>query len=391
MTERVLVTGARAAVALDIARSLKAAGYEPHLADCSPARLARWSNSAGPVHRHASPVERPADFAADMRGLIDRLDPVAIIPTCEEVFHVTALAEADGWASRVVAPPSAVLAELHAKDAFIALCGRLGLPAPETRTATDNGMLRDAAEAMGEVVLKPVWSRFGVRTLTRPGGAALTALRPTRDYPWVVQQRLQGRDASFHALCQDGRVVAFAAYGSEWRAPGGAACAFRALDPTMAEQLRTMAETLAGVVGRGQFACDVIIDAAEQPWLIECNPRATSGIHLFGRAAAFGHALMGRGEATPIVDGCHLAPALWRYGLPDALNRGRLAEWWRERSEGRDVLSAPGDPLPPLGALVDAAVFGLRARRDGVSLAQAMTADIEWNGAPLEPDRWGRA
>ncbi|GAA0655788.1 hypothetical protein [Brevundimonas lenta] len=391
MAERVLVTGARAAAALDIARSLRAAGYEPHLADCSPARLARWSNSAGPVHRHASPVDRPADFAADMRGLVDRLEPVAIVPTCEEIFHVAALAEADGFASRIMAPRTAVLAELHAKDSFAALCGRLGLPAPPTRTADDNDTLMEAAAELGEVVLKPVWSRFGVQTLTTPGAAAFAALRPTRDNPWIVQKRVRGRDASFHALCHEGRVVAFAAYGSAWRAPGGAACAFRALEPATAAELRAMADALAAHVGRGQFACDVILDEANRPWLIECNPRATSGIHLFGRTAAFGRALMGQGVAEPVVDGCHLAPALWRYGLPDAVGGGRLMEWWRQRRDGNDVLSAPGDPWPALGALVDAAVFGMRARREGLTLAQAMTADIEWNGTPLEPERWARA
>ncbi|MGZ9099640.1 MAG: hypothetical protein ACXW3O_08055, partial [Brevundimonas sp.] len=86
MAERILITGARAAAALDIARSLRAAGYEAHLADCSPAWTARASRSTGPVHRYASPVARPAAFARDLRDLIARLDPVRIIPACEEVF-----------------------------------------------------------------------------------------------------------------------------------------------------------------------------------------------------------------------------------------------------------------------------------------------------------------
>jgi nucleoside-diphosphate-sugar epimerase len=104
MAERVLVTGARSVAALDIARSLRAAGYEPHLADCSPAWVARLSRTAGPVHRHASPVTQPAAFARDIRSLIERLDPVRIIPTCEEVFHLAALAAADGVSARLFAP-----------------------------------------------------------------------------------------------------------------------------------------------------------------------------------------------------------------------------------------------------------------------------------------------
>ena len=53
MAERVLITGARAVAALDIARSLRAAGYEPHLADCSPAWLARLSRTYLSLHSQA--------------------------------------------------------------------------------------------------------------------------------------------------------------------------------------------------------------------------------------------------------------------------------------------------------------------------------------------------
>jgi hypothetical protein len=380
MTERVLVTGARAAAALDIARSLRAAGFEPHLADCSPARLARWSNGAGPVHRYASPVRRPAAFADDIGRLIDRLAPVRIIPACEEVFHLAALAEVRGFADRLFAPPPDILAALHAKDRFADLCRDLALPAPETRAVADPDALEAGARDLGDVVLKPVWSRFGSRTLVAPTPEQRATARPSPDDPWVVQQRIVGEDVSFYALCEAGRVAAFAAYGSDWRAAGGAALAFRPLTPAVAARLRPMADVLAAHVGRGQISCDAVIDAQGRPWLIECNPRATSGVHLFDRGAAFGLALAGRGQASPADATRHLGPALWRRGLSAA-----------DRTEvGRDVLSAPGDPLPPFGALADAAGFALSAFFTGRSLTQAMTADIEWNGRPIEAVRWSR-
>ena len=54
-----------------------------------------------------------------------------------------------------------------------------------------------------------------------------------------------------------------------------------------------------------------------------------------------------------------------------------------QRAIGRDVLSAPGDQGPVLGALMDSFEFSLRAITTGVSLEEAMTADIEWNGEAL--------
>lgn len=378
MAERVLVTGARAAAALDIARSLRAAGFQPYLADCSPARLARWSNIAGPVHRYASPVRRPAAFADDVRRLIDRLDPVRIIPTCEEVFHLSALAAAHGFAHRLFAPDPETLAVLHAKDRFAGLCRDLSLPAPETRAVADPEALKAAIRDLGDVVLKPVWSRFGSRTLVSPTAEQADAVQPTTNDPWVVQRRIVGEDVSVYAVCNGGRVDAFAAYGSERRSRGGAALAFRPLAADRTARLRPMVDALAGRAGNGQISCDAVIDAEGRPWLIECNPRATSGVHLFDRKPAFGLALMDRGRADPVDAPRHLGPALWLKG-------GTAGDL------GPDVLSAPGDPLPALGALADAAGFGLAALFTGRSLTQAMTADIEWNGRPLEAARWSRS
>lgn len=385
MAERVLITGARAVAALDIARSLRAAGYEPHLADCSPAWVSRLSRAAGPVHRYASPVGRPAAFARDIRSLIDRLDPVRIIPTCEEVFHLAALAEADGFSDLLFAPPPDRLATLHAKDRFGALCGGLGLPVPDTSRITDRAALEAFRGDPADHVFKPVWSRFGARTLIAPPSAALAALTPSPAAPWIAQRRITGEEVSFYAVCHQGRLTAFCAYGSDWRLSGGASYVFRPPGADQTERLRPMAEALAAFAIAGQIACDAIIDAGGQPWLIECNPRATSGVHLFGRNAGFGRALMGSGAARPLSSSCHLSPALWLHGLPTALRDRRLADWRLQRRQGSDAVAAPGDPGPVLGALADAAVFGLRAVRTGRSLTAAMTADIEWNGRPLDP------
>ncbi len=384
MAERVLITGARAVAALDIARGLRAAGYEPHLADCSPAWTARMSGTAGPVHRYASPVEQPGAFAHDIRALIARLDPVRVIAACEEVFHLAALAEADGVSDRLFAPPPDRLTTLHAKDRFAALCRGLALPVPDTSVVTDRTALEAFSGEAADHVFKPVWSRFGARTLIAPNPADLAAVAPSPDAPWVVQRRILGEEVSFYAVCHEGRVSAFCAYGSDWRLPGGASYVFRPLPADQTARLRPMAEALAAFTGSGQIACDAIIDAQGQPWLIECNPRATSGVHLFGRGADFGRALMGCGEAEPVAGASHISTALWLHGLPTALRDGRLAGWHAQRRRGSDAVAAPGDGFPVLGALVDAAAFGLRAIRTGLPLTEAMTADIEWNGRPFD-------
>lgn len=387
MSERVLITGARAPAALDLARSLSAAGSETHMADCVPARIARRSKMPHAIHRHASPVHQPARFARDLKGLIDTIDPVAVIPACEEVFHVSVLAEVQGWAERLIAPPPDTLAELHHKGRFAALCRRLGLPVPDTAVVTDPAELMRRADRE-DVVVKPVWSRFGARTLIAPDAAALSRITPSTDTPWVVQTRVRGDEVSFYAMAHQGRLTAFSAYRSDWRVRGGAAYVFQPLTGPLADQLRAMAQTLAAHAVTGQIACDAIIDANGAPRLIECNPRATSGVHLFNRSPAFGLALLGRATAEAAVAPVRNSLAMDSFGLARALRQGRLTAWRDQRRTSRDILTAPGDTGPRWGALADTAAFGLRALTSSRSLAETMTADIEWNGQPLTPARW---
>lgn len=357
------------------------------MADCVPAWIARWSCAPTAVHRHASPVREPARFAADIRGLLHRLEPVAVIPTCEEVFHLSALAEADGWSERLIAPPMDRLTRLHHKGQFAELCQTLGLSVPDTTTATDAAALRTQA-SRGDVVVKPAWSRFGSRTLTAPTPQQLAALSPSPDQPWIVQDRVKREEVSLYAIAHDGRLSAFCAYRSDWRTRGGAAYVFDPMTGAVVDRLRDMASTLASFVGTGQFGCDAIVDATGQPWLIECNPRATSGVHLFRRSAEFGRALLGRGIADPVPDGWRNCVMMYSFGLAEALRTRRLSKWRTDRGRSKDIVSATGDPLPPLGALMDAAGFSLRAFGLGQGLAEAMTADIEWNGQPLTPALW---
>lgn len=380
MTRRILITGARAPAALDLARSFAAAGFEVHMADCVPTRMARWSRAATALHRYPGPRADAAGFGARLGELRTQLAPVLIVPACEEVFHLAAVRALDDV---LFAPGLATLKRLHSKKDFADDCSALGLPAPETTRIVSAVELERHLGAADELVFKPEYSRFGTHALIGPDAAALKQVTPSARSPWVVQRRIRGEEVSFYAASVDARLAAFSAYRSTWRFRGGAGYAFAPLDAGLAGRLRAIAETLAErLAPRGQFACDVMIDKAGEPWLLECNPRATSGVHMFGRSAELGQALTGQVRAPTLGEAGarHVGPALWWYGLPEAGRTGRLQAW---RKAGRDVVGAPGDHAPLLGALLDTMGYGTRALASGKQLAEVMTADIEWNGEDL--------
>jgi hypothetical protein len=382
----VLITGARAPVALDLARSFAAAGYAAHLADSLPARMARASRMPAGVHRIAPPALNRPGFRGDIAALVQRLDPVLIVPTCEEVFHLAAAAAPLRFADRLFAPPSERLARLHGKGAFAALCDELGLPVPATRPLLNRHDIEAMAPVAADLVFKPEFGRFGERTLVSPTPRALAAIAPNAAKPWVAQNRIRGDEVCLQAICRDGTLTAFAAYRPLRRLRGGASFAFAPSGPDQSAALQALASRLAHFVGTGQFACDAIFDAAGKPWLIECNPRATSGLHLFGRGPELAHAFLETGNADVLrPDGRprRLAPAHWLFGLPGALAGGGLAAWAAERRAAPDVISAPGDGLPVLGALADSLGLALGGALAGRSMTAQSTVDIEWNGGPL--------
>lgn len=380
----VLITGARAPAALDLARAFRAAGHRVHVADCTPCWTARLSRTPSAVHTYASPVHDPEAFATDIADLLARLKPTLIVPVCEEVFHLAALAERLSALAQVLfAPSSRTLLALHSKRLFARVCAEIGLPVPETWALNDPTDLAGLPPA-STLVFKPEYSRFGVEALIQPPPERVAAITISPQRPWVAQRCVAGTEMSFYAVARGGRLAAFSAYGSTWRERGGASYAFAAPDAQAADALRALARVLASEIVRdGQFGCDVIFDAKGRPWLLECNPRANSGVHLFARDPALARAFHGDGsyvepQGPPFL---YLAPAFALFGLPAALRARRFTEWKTLSRDGRDVIGAPGDRLPLVGALVDSLAFALGAMVSGRRLAAAMTADIEWNGA----------
>ncbi len=367
----VLITGSRAPVALDLARALRTAGYEVHVADVRKSRML----AGFPHHRYAAPVQAPEVFAEDILRLNSRLVPDLIIPMCEEVFHL-ARVTAD-HPLPLYAPPFDQLMRLHSKLAFNAWVRELGLDAPVTERV--DGYVD--AEVAAHSVFKPEFSRFGISCYIKPYGEKIDLICKNMNESWLRQDYIAGDDLCFYALASDGRLTAFAAYRSDWRTDGGASYHFQPLDGDLAHRLRTMAARLAAADRlTGQIACDLRHAPDDRLWLIECNPRATSGLHLLTHdPAALGRALLAP-DASCLEAGTQSAcvgPAMMVYGAPQAMRTGRVGQWRRDLG-ARDVVAGAR-----LAALADSLGYGVTGLIKGQSLAAILTRDIECNGWPV--------
>lgn len=68
------------------------------------------------------------------------------------------------------------------------------------------------------------------------------------------------------------------------------------------------------------------------------------------------------------------------YGLPAALKKRALDEWWTAFRTGRDVIVQREDARPAVAQWSSLLRFVARAWRNGITPLEASTLDIEWNG-----------
>jgi hypothetical protein len=380
MTGTVLITGARAPVAQDLARACRAAGYDVHLADSVPSRAARALRPAFPVHRLPSPRRAFAAFRTATCRLVEAIGATHILPTCEEVFWLAEAAARDGYAERLFAPDLALLARLHSKARFVDFAASLGIAVPETQILEAPLPPEALQRPFEQLVLKPEYSRFATHTLIAPSAARFARVRPSPACRWVAQQRIQGDEVCSWSALRHGRVTAFAAYRPRWRQ--GRAAAFQ-IEAVAAPAIREISEKVGAATGMtGHLSFDVIVDAAGVAFPIECNPRAVSGLHLFDASADLARAMFEGvpcGEPQPGMLR-HMGPAMALLGLPAALFSGRLGALRADWQRSRDVIAREGGARVTLACLADAAGFALQALRSKRSPAGATTADIEWDG-----------
>ncbi|MEI9905481.1 MAG: hypothetical protein WDN06_17210 [Asticcacaulis sp.] len=126
---RILLTGTRAPVALDLARAFRACGHEVHGVDSL--RSAVLGGVLDSFSLCASPRRQPEAFARDADRIVNAVRSGLIISLCEDIFYWSRLAESHGWP--IFAPGLPVLMRLHSKFAFIELARSLALAAPETQ------------------------------------------------------------------------------------------------------------------------------------------------------------------------------------------------------------------------------------------------------------------
>lgn len=372
---QLLITAPRAPVALEWIKIAQRGGHKVLLADSLRFPIAGFAPQVA-YRRIASPRFDFKKFQQQITPLIAQADWV--IPTCEEIFYLAHLPLSQKNRQKIFMPNANLLLQLHHKQQFFAYLNP-HVNTPKTRLITHaNALIAD--ETTGhKTILKPVYSRFG-RSVIRGVSAAhlptiARTIAPSVAQPWVQQQYIEGEPLCNYAVCEHGSVIAHAVYRPKYLLNQAAATYF---EPCHDARCTAFIQQFAADNHyHGQVAFDFIDDGGSL-WALECNPRATSGLHLIAQVLQLSEQGVLTCTGKPHTQAHRVGfslPLLFGYR---AMQQQQLYSLLQDHKNACDVTAS----LPYYAGAVAFAEMLWRSLRHRQALTHASTFDIEYDHAP---------
>jgi len=360
-TKTVLFTGARAPVTLDLARSFYQLGCRVICVDSLPKTLCTYSKCVDRFIVVSSPAEDLEAFSNDLIKVIQEERVDLVIPTCEEALYVAKIQKR--LPCEVFTSSFELVEALHNKWTFAQMTKEMS---PKTEC------LRDKTISPPYIV-KPVYSRFA---------AHVEVVRKEKEIeecesnPKIAQEFVDGKSYCAYAVVKSGKVRAYSAYKVLHSIGMGAAYSMESIQD---DEMETFVFNFVKEMGyTGQISFD-FIKTKERLYVIECNPRATSGVHLFDCCQELGSAFFDQGFLKPPLGNIYHEPLtmVW-YGMKqkEILRK----HFWKHFLAGKNIVIRAFD-LGPLFffpmVLIELMRLTIFKRK---KLHRALSEDLEYNG-----------
>ncbi len=353
-----LLLGARAPIALELARSFHKRGYKVILADSLRFPVGRWSNSIEKYIQLPKARQNTFEYIEAISYLVSKYAIGHMIPTNEEAFYIAL--HKNKWNCKVWTPDLKLMESLHNKETFVQEF-KDKLDIPETISVEE---FTDWLHSE-QYVFKPKYSRFGTNVIINQSVTIDSFSNPEN---WIAQKKIAGKEICIYSIWDNGKLKGYVSYEPLYRAGKGSAIFFKSIEN---QKAKSKVETLGKALNyTGQLAFDVII-SDNTPWFIECNPRGTSGAHLLNSrlAACF----FNEEENASIKSGNFMLTSLMLLTHP-------IKFFSKEVRQAKGVIFRLNDPLPALTQTLSVLELIYIKLATGISLHEATTHDIEWNG-----------
>lgn len=365
---RILITGGRAPVALEWARLLMKQGHQVYLSDCCQFPLGRFVSSIHKYIETVSPNSDPEKYKEQMISLLKKNKIEMLIPTCEEIFHLAKIKHLFTDTNCLICDTNLLLQLHDKKQVFDVLANLPGIKLPKTVKITSI----ESIDLSWESILKPVFCRFGEQIIRNIKAINMSEINISTHQPWVQQQKIIGQALCNYALFDQGKLIAHQVYKPDYCVNHSAATYFQPIEN------KNITIFMNAFAKQHHFHGQISFDFIEHQgdcYVIECNPRATSGLHLMSERLFWPNTPQVKSLQTSQAQHVGLS-MLIAGGIRPFFKRAT----WSDYQKGKNVLKNQHYPLRPWALILSGGELFLKSLRQQQSLAATSTKDIEWNG-----------
>ncbi len=376
----ILLTGGRAPATLELARAFHRAGHTVFMAESLSGHLSQPSNAITKNFLVPAPRQHFGAYIQTIKQIIIENKIDLLIPTCDEIFYIGMGRE--DLPCAVFAEPIKKLNIVHNKWFFLVTAIEFDLFAPETMLIANENDLLHAFAQWREIVLKPVYPRFAAEILIMPTiKQAVIRLGLDPDANWIAQELVRGQQYGTYSICHNGHITAHTTYPADFTTDQSATGVFHHVEhPAIFNWVKNYVENNRFT---GQIAFDFIQASDGRLFVLECKPRATSGVHLLASNPKFVKSFFEPQMecVKPSALSSHmLSTAMLIKGLPASIRRKEFRKWLSAYFNSDDVILDYKDPLPFLLQFRSIFSYLMIAWKNKISLTEAYTYDLEWVG-----------
>lgn len=377
--KRVLLTGARAPISLHLCRALAEGGIEVYTADSIFHALAKSSKCSKEFFLYPSPKFEPQQFIECLIQIINKREIDLLIPTCEEIFYISMFRKQLSLYCEIFVDDFEKLKLLHHKVNFIHFVDKLGFSTPKTYLLSPQiNDLSIKKEFPSEFVLKKAYTRFSESVSFYKSGDKLPKNVFT-DSNWLIQEKINGTQYCSYGIARNGKLLAHSVYKSEITAGIGATLTFEYIDkPDIEQFVQTVVEKISFT---GQISFDFIENQKGVALPIECNPRATSGLHLFGKEIV--QAILKDIDKTlyPSKDTKEaIKLGVFLYGLKNLKRLNSLRQLFQVFFTFKDTIYRKNDKTPFFYQFISMYNLWIASKKNHVNILEQSTYDMRWDG-----------
>ncbi len=363
---KIAITCPRAPVSIEWIKIAKNSNYEIVLLDSLDYPIGMFYDKSILYIKVASPKLDFQTYKKDMEKALFDVD--IVIPNCEDIFFLSKIRDKIDSKAMFFMPNNDLLFELHNKFNFQKYLNSY-VKFPKTIFIANKNEIKEDLNT----ILKPVFSRFGRSVIKGVTKEKIKDIYINKDFAWVQQEYIKGFALCNYAICQNKKVISHIVYKPKYLLNDAASTYFEYYED---ERVNNFIKEFAKHTNyTGQVAFD-FIDNGRDIYILECNPRATSGLHLISKNIEIdirkNFMQVGKIDKNSYRVGISL---FLLFGLK-ALIKGEFKKLLKDYKKANDVLEG----LPFYAQFISFYEMIKRKFIYKKSLTNASTFDIEYDG-----------